>query len=72
MAEAPASGPAAVTIFGRTYHLRGGDQDHLAELAEVVDGRMREIAEDGSISIDTICAEALGVGAGDEVWSVAR
>jgi arginine N-succinyltransferase len=33
---------------------------------------MREIAEDGSISIDTICAEALGVGAGDEVWSVAR
>ncbi|UYH53878.1 arginine N-succinyltransferase [Qipengyuania sp. SS22] len=33
---------------------------------------MREIAEDGSVSIDAICAEALGVSAGDEVWSVAR
>ncbi|MEH6724088.1 MAG: arginine N-succinyltransferase [Qipengyuania sp.] len=33
---------------------------------------MREIAADGAISIDTICAEALGVSVGDEVWSVAR
>ena len=32
----------------------------------------REIAEDGSISIDENAAEALGVGVGDEVWSVAR
>ena len=33
---------------------------------------MREIASDNSIAIDEICARTLGVGAGDEVWSVAR
>ncbi|MXO58293.1 arginine N-succinyltransferase [Altererythrobacter salegens] len=32
----------------------------------------REFAEDGSIAIDEAAAEALGVGLGDEVWSVAR
>ena len=36
----------AVTILGRTYHLRGnGDPDYLHELASVVDARMRTIAE---------------------------
>ena len=35
-----------VTIFGRTYHLRGdGQSDHLARIAERVDRTMREIAE---------------------------
>ncbi len=34
-----------VTIFGRTYHLRGSeDPQHLVELASIVDGKMREIA----------------------------
>ena len=33
---------------------------------------MRENAEDGSIALDAICAEALEVGVGDTVWSVAR
>ena len=33
---------------------------------------MREMAEDGSVAIDGTCAAALGVGEGDEVWSVAR
>ena len=36
----------AVTIYGRTYHLRGdGQSDHLSDLATRVDGTMREIAE---------------------------
>lgn len=36
----------AVTIFGRTYHLRGeGDSGYLIELADLVDRRMREVAE---------------------------
>jgi cell division protein ZapA len=36
----------AVTIFGRTYHLRGAeDPRHLTDLASVVDGKMREIAD---------------------------
>lgn len=33
---------------------------------------LREMGEDGSIAIDATCAEVLGVGEGDEVWSVAR
>ena len=34
-----------VTIFGRTYHLRGGeDPGRLTELARLVDGKMREVA----------------------------
>ena len=33
---------------------------------------MRDIAEDGSVTIDAVCAESLGVGEGDTVWSVAR
>jgi len=38
--------PTAVTILGRTYHLRGdSDPDYLQELAAVVDERMRAIAE---------------------------
>ena len=41
-----ASGPTPVTIFGRTYYLRGeGDAAYLAELAVVVDARMREVAD---------------------------
>jgi cell division protein ZapA (FtsZ GTPase activity inhibitor) len=39
--------PTAVTIFGRTYHLRGAsDNDYLSELAELVDGKMREVTEE--------------------------
>lgn len=38
--------PTAVTIFGRTYHLRGDvDGEYLTELAARVDGKMREVAE---------------------------
>jgi cell division protein ZapA len=36
--------PTAVTIFGRTYHLRGAsDSEYLNELAELVDAKMREV-----------------------------
>jgi cell division protein ZapA len=39
-------GPTPVSIYGRTYHLRGeGDPDYLVQLAAEVDQRMREIAE---------------------------
>ena len=35
-----------VTIFGRTYQLRGNeDPDYLIELAEIVDRKMRDMAE---------------------------
>jgi cell division protein ZapA (FtsZ GTPase activity inhibitor) len=36
----------AVTIYGRTYHLRGdGDPAYLEELASLVDSKMREVAD---------------------------
>ncbi|MHC4429162.1 MAG: cell division protein ZapA, partial [Planctomycetota bacterium] len=36
----------AVTIYGQTYHLRGGeDRTYLTDLASLVDRRMREVVE---------------------------
>jgi cell division protein ZapA len=51
----PASAePTPVTIFGRTYHLRGGDEPgHLTELADLVDEKMREVA-DATGTADTL------------------
>lgn len=47
MAEAiDDAGSTAVTIFGQTYHLRGGeDGAYLTELASIVDRKMREVVE---------------------------
>jgi cell division protein ZapA len=43
-ALSPAS--AEVEIFGAVYHVRGSeDREHLQELADLVDGKMREIAQ---------------------------
>ena len=40
----PSDAPTPVTIFGRTYRLRGdGDTEYLKRLAELVDGKMREV-----------------------------
>ena len=38
--------PTPVTIFGRTYFLRGdGDPGYIAELAAEVDRKMKDVAE---------------------------
>ena len=37
--------PTSVTIYGKTYQLRGDDPKYLHELAREVDRRMREVAE---------------------------
>ena len=43
-----------VTIFGRTYHLKGDeDPSYLRELAAIVDQKMREMA-DGTGTADTL------------------
>jgi cell division protein ZapA len=35
-----------VEIFGEVYHVRGGDESgHLQDLADLVDRKMREVAE---------------------------
>jgi cell division protein ZapA len=39
------AGTTEVRIFGATYHVRGSDKSgHLQQLADVVDGKMREVA----------------------------
>jgi len=48
------SGPTPVTIFGRTYYLRGdGDRRYLEGLAALVDSRMQEVA-DSTGTADTL------------------
>ena len=44
--DALTSTSTEVEIFGAVYHVRGGDdREHLQELADLVDGKMREIAQ---------------------------
>ena len=46
MSQGIEAGSTAVTIFGQTYHLRGGeDGAYLTRLASVVDRKMREVVE---------------------------
>jgi cell division protein ZapA len=52
--EAEVAGATAVTIYGRTYHLRGNeDPAYLTHLAGLVDARMREVA-DATGTADTL------------------
>ena len=56
MSESQGADPRStpVTIFGRTYHLRGqGDPAYLANLAAEVDRRMKEVA-DATGTADTL------------------
>jgi cell division protein ZapA len=44
--QEPVPAGTAVTIYGRTYHLRGNeDGTYLTHLAAIVDRKMREVAE---------------------------
>lgn len=46
MAESPIDVATSVTIYGRTYRLRGsGESGYLEQLAAEVDRRMREVAD---------------------------
>lgn len=52
--SAPREEAIAVTIYGRTYHLRGNeDSDYLTHLATLVDRKMREVAE-ATATADTL------------------
>jgi len=56
VSETPGDDAAAtpVNIYGRTYQLRGNEGDeYLAELASLVDGRMRDVA-DATGTADTL------------------
>lgn len=43
----PAPGYITVSIYDQTYHLRGDDANHIRELADMVDGKMRAVAAHG-------------------------
>jgi cell division protein ZapA (FtsZ GTPase activity inhibitor) len=54
------AGATTVTIFGRSYHLRGGgDPDYLTHLAAIVDRKMREVAG-ATGTADTLKVAILG------------
>ena len=68
----PSAGePTAVTIFGRTYQLRGGaDTARLVGLAAEVDRRMRDVA-DATGTADTLKVAILAaLNLTDEYWRV--
>ena len=47
--EIPTSAPGYVTvsIYDQTYHLRGQNPDHIRQLADLVDSKMRAVAAQG-------------------------
>lgn len=54
------TGATTVTIYGRSYHLRGGgDPDYLTHLAALVDRKMREVAG-ATGTADTLKVAILG------------
>ena len=42
-----APGYVTVSIYDQTYHLRGQDADHIRQLADLVDSKMRAVAAQG-------------------------
>lgn len=58
----------AVEIFGSTYHVRGSDDSgYLQELAQVVDGRMRELSEHASTADPARLAILVALNLADEL-----
>jgi cell division protein ZapA len=41
------SGYTTVSIYDQTYHLRGQNPDHIRQLAELIDSKMRAVAAQG-------------------------
>jgi cell division protein ZapA len=46
LAQQP-SGYITVSIYDQTYHLSGQDVEHIRQLAEIVDSKMRAVAQQG-------------------------
>lgn len=67
--------PAATTevrIFGATYHVRGGAEEsgHVQELADLVDGKMREVAQHVSTGDTARIAILVALNLADELSRV--
>ena len=41
------TGYTTVSIYDQTYHLRGQDSDHIRQLSDLVDSKMRAVAAQG-------------------------
>jgi len=66
-------GATPVTIFGRTYRLRGdGDAAYLKELAELVDEKMREVEAATGTADTTKIAILASLNLADEYLKVGR
>jgi cell division protein ZapA len=60
-----------VTIYDQTYHLSGQDADHIRELAERVDAKMRAVAAQGR-TVDSLRVAVLAaLNLADELSQVA-
>jgi len=46
-APTDATGYTTVSIYDQTYHLRGQNPDHIRQLADLVDSKMRAVAAQG-------------------------
>jgi cell division protein ZapA len=45
--KAPLDGYTTVSIYDQSYHLRGQNPDHIRQLADLVDSKMRAVAAQG-------------------------
>lgn len=60
----------AVEIYDQTYHLRGQDSERLQKLAQMVDGKMRAVAEKGT-TVDSLRVAVLAaLNIADELMAV--
>ena len=73
MNRIPEDTPTPVTIFGRTYQLRGSDgSGYLDELARMVDRRMREVADSSGTADTTKVAILAALNIADECLQARR
>ena len=66
-------GSTPVTIYGRTYHLRGDeDSGYLKELSAIVDEKMREVARTSSTADTLKVAILAGLNLADDYLKACR
>ena len=68
--EAGVPAPVSVEIYDQVYTLRGTDPGHIEQLAELVDGKMRAVASQGT-TVDSLRVAVLAaLNIADELLAV--
>jgi cell division protein ZapA len=70
--EVPPNAPGytTVSIYDQTYHLRGQDPNHIRQLADLVDSKMRAVAAQGR-TVDSLRVAVLAaLNLADEVSQI--